>query len=256
MVRSRETRGRVFGGGCFDKEEALVEEVLMRARSRKPTMYTWQVIELRSGKQVMSGTSASSSGSDVAGSTGSAGSVSATGHNVSGLAVTTAATVSTAVGSTRSTSENEQKQLHDEGWYPFGMPPNFQPQVVPSNPRGTVPTMVQFGSVSNEQPFSDMSRSAASGGTTQPLSTTVVRQLIEESHLDLLAKKFDTLVGFDDSEVHDLDIGVADQAHDAADTDGRFDQEVDNNHSTQGNIRIVRRGENADNVLHQVRAAN
>ncbi|MED6122747.1 hypothetical protein PIB30_042796 [Stylosanthes scabra] len=23
-----------------------------------------------------------------------------------------------------------------QGWYPFGMPPNFQPQVVPSNPRG------------------------------------------------------------------------------------------------------------------------
>ncbi|MED6139309.1 hypothetical protein PIB30_082601, partial [Stylosanthes scabra] len=61
----------------------------------------------------MSGTSISSSGSDVAGSTSSAGSVSATGHNVSGVAVTTAATVSTTVGSTRSVSENEQKQLHD-----------------------------------------------------------------------------------------------------------------------------------------------
>ncbi|MED6217646.1 hypothetical protein PIB30_019596 [Stylosanthes scabra] len=112
----------------------------------------------------MSGTSASSSGSDVAGATSSAGSVSTTGHNVSGLAVTTAATVSTAVRSTHSTSENEQKQLRDsnrstaggslgnqvviggnnngrnprptieptphprpqsEGWYPFGMPPNF-----------------------------------------------------------------------------------------------------------------------------------
>ncbi|MED6221152.1 hypothetical protein PIB30_051710 [Stylosanthes scabra] len=277
--------------------------------------------QLRSGIKVMStGTSTNSGGSDVAGSTSSAGSVSATGHNVSGLAVTTAATVSTAVGSTHSAPENEQKQLHDgnrstaggnlvnqaivggssggrgprprveqppphrlqsEGWYPFGMPPNFQPQVIPSNLRGTSPSAIQFGSVPNEQPFSEMSKSIASPNVNQPLSTAAVRQLIEESHLDLvnlmtshlttilnpivvdtnakyeqLAKKFDTLVGFDDNEARDLDIGISGQAHNVVEVDDALDRETGNETSTQGNVRVVQRGENADHVLHQVRGAN
>ncbi|MED6219734.1 hypothetical protein PIB30_038471 [Stylosanthes scabra] len=55
MARSRETRERVFDGGCFDKEEALVEEVRIRARSRKPTMYTWQVTEVMRTKTVSNG---------------------------------------------------------------------------------------------------------------------------------------------------------------------------------------------------------
>ncbi|MED6155968.1 hypothetical protein PIB30_010313 [Stylosanthes scabra] len=62
-----------------------------------------------------------------------------------------------------------------EGWYPFGMPPNFQPQVIPSSLRGTSPGTVQLGSMPNEQPFSEISRSVVSPNVNQPLSTVAMR---------------------------------------------------------------------------------
>ncbi|MED6151822.1 hypothetical protein PIB30_086058 [Stylosanthes scabra] len=114
----------------------------------------------------------------------------------------------------------EQPTSHHQtaaGWYPFGMPLNFQP------------SGVQFGSMSNEPLFNGISRNAASSSTIPPLSTAAVRQLIEESHLDLvnlltshlttllnpivadsnakydqLPKRFNNLIEMGDDEGHNL----------------------------------------------------
>ncbi|MED6220112.1 hypothetical protein PIB30_041738 [Stylosanthes scabra] len=215
----------------------------------------------------MSGINVGTNVSELISSTAAAGSIGNPSHNVITSNAQSAAAVSTAIGSIRSTSEAKKKQLQDgnrttvggssaqtplgegshergprprveqppphhqttAGWYPFGMPLNFQPSGVPSNPRGAVSNMVQFGSMSNEPVFNDINRNAASSSAIAPLSTTAVRQLIEESHLDLvnlltshlttvlnpivadsnakydqLAKWFDNLLGLGDDEGYNL----------------------------------------------------
>ncbi|MED6185085.1 hypothetical protein PIB30_053636 [Stylosanthes scabra] len=154
----------------------------------------------------MSGINVSTSASELISSTTAAGSVSSSGHNVVTSNVQSAAAVSTAIGSTRSTSEAKKKQLQDGNRITAG------------------------------------GRNAASSSTIPPLSTAVVRQLIEESHLDLvnlltshlttvlnpivadtnakyehLDKRFDSLVGLDDNEGHNLNQVQNEMGHESID---------------------------------------
>ncbi|MED6178234.1 hypothetical protein PIB30_105634, partial [Stylosanthes scabra] len=64
---------------------------------------------LRSGKRVMSGINVGTSVSELISSNAAAGSVSNSGHNVVTSNVQSAAAVSIAIGSTRSTLEAEKK---------------------------------------------------------------------------------------------------------------------------------------------------
>ncbi|MED6223390.1 hypothetical protein PIB30_073554 [Stylosanthes scabra] len=120
----------------------------------------------------MSGINVGTNVSELVSSTAAAGAVSNPSHNVITSNAQSAAAVSTAIGSIRSTSEAEKKQLQDgnrtpiggssaqtllrggshergprprveqppphhqtaAGWNPFGMPLKSQPSGVPSNP--------------------------------------------------------------------------------------------------------------------------
>ncbi|MED6175844.1 hypothetical protein PIB30_082115 [Stylosanthes scabra] len=73
------------------------------------------------------------------------------------------------------------------GWPPYGLPQNFNPSFVNSNFGNNSNPAFQFGYVpnSNNQFFPEMSRSVGALSLNPGVSIQTVRQLIDESHLDL-----------------------------------------------------------------------
>ncbi|MED6186665.1 hypothetical protein PIB30_068871 [Stylosanthes scabra] len=74
------------------------------------------------------------------------------------------------------------------GWPPYGLPQNYNPPFVNSNFGNNSNPAFQFGSVpnSNNQFFPEMSRSVGASSLNPGVSIQTVRQLIDESHLDLV----------------------------------------------------------------------
>ncbi|MED6164225.1 hypothetical protein PIB30_087652, partial [Stylosanthes scabra] len=74
------------------------------------------------------------------------------------------------------------------GWPPYGMPPNFNPLVMHSNVGNNSNPAFQFGSMPNSsnQFFPEISRSIGASSSNAGVSIQTVRQLIDESHLDLI----------------------------------------------------------------------
>ncbi|MED6147990.1 hypothetical protein PIB30_048966 [Stylosanthes scabra] len=193
------------------------------------------------------------------------------------------------------------------GWPPFGLPPNYIPSIMPSNTKEATSSSVQFGLLPSSQAFPDMSRNNdvsnpnqllsnsissiqalpdmsqnnAASNSNQPLSTAAVRQLIDESHLDLvnlltshlttvlnpimvdtnakyeqLIKRFDNLVGIDGEEDHNLDMVNNEVEHKVVDSDHSSGHGLGTGIPIPEHVRVVRRGENPENVLHHVRNTN
>ncbi|MED6223694.1 hypothetical protein PIB30_076607 [Stylosanthes scabra] len=178
----------------------------------------------------MSGTNAKNDGSDPSGLV------------VSTASAQSAAAVSTSIGSTRSSTEIGQKQIHDGnhpevtaggslnsgankggntsgrgphprfepppsnppptgGWPPFGMPLNYTPATVPLDTRGTSSSSVQFAAVREliEESHLDLVNLLTSHLTTE-LNPTVADTNAKYEHL---AKRFDSVIGVGDEENSD-----------------------------------------------------
>ncbi|MED6133617.1 hypothetical protein PIB30_029789 [Stylosanthes scabra] len=74
------------------------------------------------------------------------------------------------------------------GWPPYGLPHNYSPPLLNSNFGNNSNVAFQFGSMpnSNNQIFPEMSRSVGASSLNHGVSIQIVRQLIEESYLDLV----------------------------------------------------------------------
>ncbi|MED6164731.1 hypothetical protein PIB30_093022 [Stylosanthes scabra] len=159
-------------------------------------------------------------------------------------------------------------------WPPYGMPLNYTPATVPLNQRGPVPNSVQFGYVPNNQGIFYANWNLASTSSSSTLSTAMVRHLIIESHLDLvnlltshlktmldpivaytnakyeqLAKQFDTALGSSEDVANAAYIlhGMA-----MEETCELGDNSEHDEIPIPERIRLIRRDENAENVLHNV----
>ncbi|MED6114027.1 hypothetical protein PIB30_076338, partial [Stylosanthes scabra] len=78
-------------------------------------------------------------------------------------------------------------QAVNSDWPPYGLPPNFNPPSLHSNFGNNLNPAFQFGSMpnSNNQFFPEISRSAGASSLNSGVSIQTVRQLIDDSHLDL-----------------------------------------------------------------------
>ncbi|MED6195603.1 hypothetical protein PIB30_039476 [Stylosanthes scabra] len=124
-------------------------------------------MRLRSGRTMMSGTNATHGGSDPSRSNASSGSTASSGPTISTASAQSTATVSTSIGSTRlSSGANGGGNGNGRGPWPRFEQPPLNAQYTGG--------------------FSDMRRNVAASSLNQPLSTSAIRQLIEESHLDLV----------------------------------------------------------------------
>ncbi|MED6215142.1 hypothetical protein PIB30_110498, partial [Stylosanthes scabra] len=74
------------------------------------------------------------------------------------------------------------------GWPPYGLPHNYSPPFLNSNFGNNSNPAFQFGSVpnSNNQIFPEISRSVGASSLNPGVLIQTVRQLIDESHLDLV----------------------------------------------------------------------
>ncbi|MED6138776.1 hypothetical protein PIB30_077739 [Stylosanthes scabra] len=225
----------------------------------------------------MSGTHLNTGGSDSSGLTVSAGSIAPIGPNTSTASAQSSAAFSISVGSTRSNTEFEQKQVHDDNRSNTTAGSNLISGTNGGgngNGRGLRPRVEQ-PFVSSQLTggwaptgFSDMNRNIASSCSNPPLSTATVRHLIEESYLDLgnlltldpivadtnakyekLAKRFDNILGGNEDIVSDPYV-----------SNGRMMEETcELGHNLENDempvpeqIRLLRRGENAEHVLHNI----
>ncbi|MED6214637.1 hypothetical protein PIB30_105154 [Stylosanthes scabra] len=199
--------------------------------------------------------------SELVSSTVAAGSVSNPSQNMVTSNTQNAAAVSTATGSIRSTSETEKKQLQDGKRTPLGGNSAQTPLRGGNHERGPRPRVEQ----PPPYPQTTAGWNVASTTTISPLSTAAVRQLIEESHLDLvnlltshlttvlnpivadsnakydqLAKRFDNLLGVGDVEGYNLNQAHSGMGHESVNIEGSLVQGQGNETLDQTHVRVIR----------------
>ncbi|MED6205667.1 hypothetical protein PIB30_019966, partial [Stylosanthes scabra] len=165
-------------------------------------------------------------------------------------------------------------------WSPYRMPPNFTQPVLHSNFGNNSNSAFQFGSFPNSsgQFFLEMNRSVGTSSSSSSLSIQTVKQLIEDSHLDLvnlLIQHMRTILNSiiaDSNSKYDrlarqveqvarlvyVDENVQNQNNEENNVDGVHVKNNDNDetHQIRNNIRIVQRNEDAGQILNEVRNMN
>ncbi|MED6207640.1 hypothetical protein PIB30_037618 [Stylosanthes scabra] len=143
------------------------------------------------------------------------------------------------------------------GWPPYGLPQNYSPPFLNSNFGNNSNPAFQFGSVPNSnQFFPEMSRSVEASSSNPGVLIQTVRQLIDESHLDLVNLLTQHLTSIlnpimtDTNSKYDYLANQVERVsrlvHDDNTENQNNAENRDENTLGGGNVRIVQRGQNAE----------
>ncbi|MED6147242.1 hypothetical protein PIB30_042268 [Stylosanthes scabra] len=166
-------------------------------------------------------------------------------------------------------------QAVNTGWPPYGLPPNFNPPIFHSNFGNNSNPAFQFGSMpnSNINIFLKLVVVAGASSPSAGVSIQTIRQLIEESHLDLVNLLTQHLTSVLNPIMADTNLKYEHLANQVERVSHlvHVDEDVENQNNTENldetyhaqhehvennNVRVVQRGQNADQVLQEVRNLN